>query len=251
MYNFICLLLLFLVSSICYGGTIDSSNSDNSYIEFGKKFTCVKSLVGQESVDKSKLYVASSVIIDKHWILTAAHVVDRLEEIYIIHNEEKFLISKVFVHKNFNINNFGEADIALGYSEKELKLEFYPVLYSDNDETDKICAIAGYGATGTLDTGISSYDGKLRAGSNKISYIYKDLLICVTDKNRSKLYLEILPASGDSGGGLFIDGKLAGIISGVIAIDKKTDSNYGDEGCFTRVSNHIEWINSIKNDQKE
>jgi hypothetical protein len=58
----------------------------------------------------------------------------------------------------------------------------------------------------------------------------------------SKTELEFLIASGDSGGGLFIDNKLAGINSCVMAVDKKPDSTYNDESGHTRISKFIGWI---------
>ena len=61
-----------------------------------------------------------------------------------------------------------------------------------------------------------------------------------------KTELEFLISPGDSGGGLFIDQKLAGIHSYVYATDGKSDSDYGDVGCSTRVSDYIEWIDKTK-----
>jgi secreted trypsin-like serine protease len=54
--------------------------------------------------------------------------------------------------------------------------------------------------------------------------------------------LEFLIASGDSGGGLFIDNKLAGIHSCVMTVGKNPQSKYGEESGHTRISNFIEWI---------
>ena len=57
--------------------------------------------------------------------------------------------------------------------------------------------------------------------------------------------LEFCAANGDSGGGLFIDNKLAGINSMVLAADKKTNSDYGDECTHTRISSYKSWIDSL------
>ena len=54
--------------------------------------------------------------------------------------------------------------------------------------------------------------------------------------------LEFLICNGDSGGGLFIDGKLAGINSCVVATDGNANSDYGDETYHTRISELQEWI---------
>ena len=56
--------------------------------------------------------------------------------------------------------------------------------------------------------------------------------------------MEFLISPGDSGGGLFIDSKLAGIHSGVIE-DKpnKGKSKYGAVSLHTRISTYYDWIN--------
>jgi hypothetical protein len=51
-------------------------------------------------------------------------------------------------------------------------------------------------------------------------------------------------AQGDSGGGLFIGNKLAGINSFLMASDKQPDGTYGDESAFTRVSLYADWVES-------
>ena len=50
---------------------------------------------------------------------------------------------------------------------------------------------------------------------------------------------------GDSGGGLFIDNKLAGINSLVMSSDGKPDSSWTDESGHTRVSKFVSWIDKI------
>jgi hypothetical protein len=63
--------------------------------------------------------------------------------------------------------------------------------------------------------------------------------------------MEFLIASGDSGGGLFIDQKLAGINSCVMTTDGHTDSNHNDESGHTRISQHINWIESTINENEK
>ena len=41
---------------------------------------------------------------------------------------------------------------------------------------------------------------------------------------------------------VFIDKKIAGINSYVYATDGRSDSDFGDTGCSTRISDYIEWI---------
>lgn len=249
--RYILLIFVFLLSLQSQAGTTDPSVSDTKYLEYGKTFHCVYKICG--SYNDGKRFCASAVIIDPHWILTAAHVV-KDHKICIIHkNDKAHEVKKIFINKDFETDGFGIADIALGYVEEDIGLEFYPALYKENDEENKVCSISGYGLTGTFFTGANKSDDAQRAGLNHIDRIERDLLICSPSTKTSKKHteLEFLISSGDSGGGLFIDGKLAGINSCVLAIDKKPDSNYGDESGHTRVSKFIEWINRYKNEKKK
>ena len=237
-------LALFFISNCCLGGTIRPDSSDQNYLEYGKKFKFITRICGKyKSGDH---YCASAVAIKPNWILTAAHVVKNSETCFVtIEEDKKISISKILWHNDFDEEKYGTADIALGYSDESLDLDFYPSFYIDDNEVGKICSMSGYGLTGTFDTGTHISDNKRRAGSNFIDKIDKDLLICTPSKNNQKATeLEFLIGSGDSGGGLFIDGKLAGINSCVFAVDKKPNSTYSDESGHTRVSKYIEWINS-------
>lgn len=252
-------ILFFLLLIVCLpikAGTIDPNTADSKYIEYGSKFKCIYNICG--SYEDNGLYCASAVVIDPHWVLTAAHVVD-CSKICIVHQDDKaYRIDKIIVHNKFESKTFGYYDIALCYSANPIILDFYPKLYDDENEVGKVCSISGYGFTGNFNTGINKSDNIKRAGSNKIDKIEKGLLIC-SPSSFNRTELEFLIASGDSGGGLFIDGKLAGINSCVIADDKNTNSSYTDESGHTRISLYRDWINDnisayneiIKNETKE
>lgn len=242
------IILLFLLCQISIAGTIDPNTSDKKYIEYGKNFTYIYRLFG--NCKDGTVFNGSAVAIDKNWLLTAAHVVNQSELCLACNDDDSVIITDIIIPNQYQEKNFGIADIALCYVKHDLGLDFYPGLYIDNNETNKICSISGYGATGTFDTGIKIFDNKKRAGSNKIDYIDREMLICSASKH-NRTTLEFLIGSGDSGGGLFIDGRLAGINSCVLAGDKKTDSGYGDESGHTRVSLYVKWIQKIMKDKNE
>lgn len=227
-------------SLLCLSGTIDPNVSDNKYIEYGSKFNYILKLDGYNN--DNELMSASCVAINNEWVLTAAHVVKPMEICYIVYNDNNINIDKIIIHKDFCVERFGIADIAMCHLTQNINLDFYPDLYSDIDELNKICSISGFGATGTFDTGSKLIDGKRRSGSNIIDEIQEDLLVCSPSKDHKKTSLEFLIAHGDSGGGLFIGNKLAGINSCVMTIDKKPNSSYGDESGHTRISKYIPWI---------
>lgn len=235
----------FLILSIAISGTIDPTVSDDQYIDYGSKFTYVGRICGTDK-DGVK-FCGSGVAIDDHFILTAAHVVKGTQSSCFVLDSGTYNLSTVTVHKDFE-SKFGIADIAIGYSEKPFNLKFYPELYDNVDEEGKLCCIAGYGLTGNFKTGAKVSDNKKRAGSNIIDYISDDMLVCsVRNTDKHKTSLEFLIASGDSGGGLFIDNKLAGINSCVMATGHKTPSSkYEEESGHTRISKFIPWINKIR-----
>lgn len=233
------LILLFMVSIPVFAGTIDPNIQDSKYIEYGSKFHYVLKLCGKDR--KNRPFCASSVAIKPNWILTAAHVVEDCESCFVNINEKKICVEKVICHEKFNSNHFGEYDIALGYVKEDIALEFFPELYDKQDEVGRICSISGFGLHGTFNTGARNFSNNRRAGSNIIENIDRKLLVCTPSK-RNKTALEFLISSGDSGGGLFIENKLAGINSCVMATDGKPDSTYGDESGHTRISLYIDWI---------
>ena len=248
--------LLFIISllfpiTVCYSGTIDPDTPDTAYIEYAKDFQYVGLLCG--SYENGDMFCASAVAIDDHNILTAAHVVEGAKTCIFSLEEFPYKINTIIIHKDFgkkkHILDLTKADIALCYSEKPFGLKFYPDLYETSDEQSKLACIAGYGFTGNFISGANTHDGIKRAGSNFIDTIRDDsLLICSPSKRNHKDFtsLEFFIASGDSGGGLFIDNKLAGINSCIMATKSNPKSGYNEESGHTRISKFIEWIEKHK-----
>jgi len=245
MMKLILYMLIFCSICLSYGGTIDPLVPDNKYVKYAEDFHYIGKLCGTYK-DGTK-FCASAVAIDDHHILTAAHVVKNSDSCLVYLNNKEFCLTKVTIHKDFE-SKFGVADIAIGYSKEPFGLKFYPPLYSDTDEVGKKCSISGFGITGNFKTGAIISDNKKRAGSNIIDSIEEDMLICSPSsfKDPKRTSLEFMIASGDSGGGLFIGNKLAGINSCVMAIDKIPSSKYNEESGHTRVQKFIPWIEENK-----
>ena len=239
-FNIIKMSLLFIsAQGISLGGTIDPGIADSKYVDYGSKFKCVTKI--NATTEDGKRACASAVVIKPRWIVTAAHVVKNTSNINIEIDKKYYKVKEIFIHKDFEENNFGYHDISLGYLEENTNLDFYPELYSSSDEENKVAAICGYGVTGNFINGSNKSDGLKRAGSNKIDYIDKNLLMCSASR-RDRTALEFLISHGDSGGGLFIDKKLAGINSCVLSKKGSPNSKYEDESGHTRVSIYRDWI---------
>lgn len=239
---FLILFCFLLNSCVAISGTIDPENMDSSYISYAKNFTYVGRLIGRNK-DGSN-FSASAVAIDHHHILTAAHVIIDQKQTFVNFEKKQFFIHKFLIPKKFKNDRSGFGDIAIGYSKKSFDMTFYPPLYDKKDEINKVCCICGFGETGTFISGATKFDRKKRAGSNVVEKIYRDLLLCKPSANNSfnRTSLEFLIANGDSGGGLFIDGKLAGINSCIMSVDSHSLAKYNDESGHTRVSNFSDWI---------
>jgi len=240
----------FFINSI-NAGTIDPFTDDAKYVEYGKKIKYVYQLCGV--YQNQSLFCASGVAINDRWVLTAAHVIKNAKLCGLNNelNKETILVEDFFVHENFD-DEFGVADIGLVYLSKDLNLDFYPSLYDKDDEVGKLCCISGYGLTGTFFTGQIKGDNIKRAGSNIIDSIDKHLLLCSPSLIEGTTELEFLIASGDSGGGLFIDGKLAGINSCVFRNSTaRPKSAYGSDAGHTRISLYTDWIKKTIQQKKE
>jgi hypothetical protein len=235
----IILLSLSLINTTI-AGTIDPKSKDEDHISYGAKYNSVVVLC---SLKNEQLYKASAVIIKPQWILTAAHAVYDHHDHHIIYNDEKTFIDKIILPTDFNIKKFGYKDLALGRLSKQVVIDICPELYSKTDEIGQITSIVGYGDTGTFSTGSTIRDNLKRGGTNTIDYIENDLLVCSV-LNIPHTPMEFLIASGDSGGGLFIDNKLAGINSGIWNNNNTTKpkSTYSTQSGHTRISQFKNWI---------
>jgi hypothetical protein len=234
-------LFCFIVCSLCCAGTIDPNTPDDKYIQYGQKFSYIGLILGQKTDDSR--YSGSAVATKDRIIITAAHLFHESKQASIMINNKLIPIKIIVVHNNYDYNKFGKYDIAICLLSSSIDLEWYPDIYDDTNESGKICSLAGYGATGDFLTGARKSDGSKRAGSNIIDSSDPFLLFCSPSVRENKTELEFLIASGDSGGGLFIGNKLAGIHSGTIEEKKeKGKSKYGSISVHTRVSSHKDWI---------
>jgi len=245
-YSILSIIIFVGLSTFLNSGTIDPKVQDKKYIEYGNRHECVVRIAGKfkENNNIELPFTASAVIIKPKAVLTAAHVVQPSTESHIILNDKKIKILGFIIPNKYTDKELTQFDIALCILEEEAKINFYPELYDKDDEIGKVCSISGFGMSGTHISGININDNRKRAGSNIIENIFKGMLLTSVNTNK-KTALEFLIANGDSGGGLFIDQKLAGINSAIMTSDKKLDSNINDEGLHTRVSIHKKWIESV------
>jgi secreted trypsin-like serine protease len=244
---------ILLCMSMCHAGTIDPRVPDSKYVEYGEQHECVVPIYGdcecEDGGGKPHKFAASAVVLGPRWVVTAAHVVRGTSGVRVRVRGKEYAIRKVVVNKHFDPDKIGLYDIAMGNSEEDMELPFYPDLYEDKNEEGKVASMCGYGVTGTFGSGAVRSDNKKRAGSNVIDRIENHVVVCSLGTQRHT-NMEFMISHGDSGGGLFIDQKLAGINSFVSATDGKPNSDYGDECHHTRISIFAPWIRGNMNGEE-
>ncbi len=248
-YLILSLVILLGLSSDAISGTRNPNVPDAKYLEYGKLHECVVPVSGKmkiEGKEELSTFFGSGVIVRPRILITASHVIQDTESSYVIlKGDKKVKILGYVCPRADQEKEIGPLDIAVCLLEEEIKIDFYPKLYDKDDELGKLCSLSGWGMKGTWDTGIVNGDQKRRAGSNFVDKeLFKGMLVCSVDK-KPYTSLEYLIGTGDSGGGLFIDKKLAGIHSCIFTDDGKPDSNRADWSAHTRVSMHKKWIEEV------
>ena len=234
-------LLFSFMTATAFAGTRNPTVPDQKHVSYGEKFGSVAMLFSVREDDESEQR-ASCVIISPRHVLTAAHVVAGTDRWWIRHGGKDIPLTGISIKDGFSEDSVGDDDIAVGRLSTEVRLAYYPALYERDDECGKVASIAGYGMTGTFSSGSVGWDNLRRAGSNVIeSTSSRGLLIC--DAGGARLTeLEYCISPGDSGGGLFIGNRLAGVNSFVMSGKGKPRSTWGNESAHARVSVHREWI---------
>lgn len=258
------LLLVLCPLPLVSAGTIRHDRSDSSYTSLATSYPAVGRLTWST-------FICSATLIDEFWILTAGHCLD---EVGLSASDWTFDLTdsgggvhagaERFVHSGWVGDLTDGTDIALLRLATAETTVAPAAINTDTSEVGRTAAHAGYGRTGTGLTGMNAPSGTKRAGNNVIDLdgssvsgyndkvLFEDFDSGSAGDNWSgsatQLDLEYLIASGDSGGGLFIDfgsgDVLAGVHSFIGSVDTVTDADYGDIAGSTRVSSYASWITS-------
>lgn len=216
----------------------------------------------------------SGTVIHKNWVLTAAHCLTDAKSMGIALGKEDdwrfYEASSWVAHENFK-PMFGILDgwdIGLMRFDTDLDAPITP-LYSGNSELLSPIYDVGFGFTGDGYTGVQLIDYQRRAGTNIADGFWssegdgQQIIWADFDHPTEASYnrypldwttyddfatsLEILIASGDSGGGLFIEEGGQLYLAGVHSFNGETGDGifgYGDVYGSTRVSSFLGWIDS-------
>lgn len=225
-FNILLISLIIVYSYNAYGIVRNHKIDDQLYIDLAKKYNSVVRVETDNSF-------GSGVAISKNRIVTSAHNVKFKNNIKVINDYEEILVYDIIYHKDL--------DIAILKINKNLDNHtdgFYNTKY-----IGKEFDIVGYGYTGTGLTGASTRDFKKRAGVVRAESFKREFVECpfVSEDDPS---MGACAAKGDSGGGVFSQNKLAGIITYVTGEggDRAGDSTYGDRTGFIPINQVEEWI---------
>lgn len=237
------ILLLACMVASARAGTTDDAVPDAKYVAYGKEFA---THVGRLDVTRSSGIVAggSCVLVSDRAALTAAHVLTEYRSAVVVTAAGMRKVASIIRHPEYREDVFGRNDLAVVVVDEPFGLESYPALSDGTEKEGDTASIAGFGLTGRLSVGHTHSDGLLRAGHATISRFEDTVLVCPARSPGTPLPLCIAP--GDSGGPLFVAGKVAGIASHT---SKRYDgtatrSKDGEESCHTRVSLYREWLSA-------
>ena len=232
-----------LAATPLFAGTTDDATPDAHYVAYGATFKAYTARFKGTNREGREHY-ATAVLISPRWALTAAHVADGCTGVELTYGDgHKKPVARVVTHPEWT-DAIGWHDLALLEADGQFEAAYYPPLF-DGDERGKTASVCGYGITGRMSKGYDTSDGQLRAGCVVLERHEKACAVADIGA-RSPLPFGIAP--GDSGGPLFIDGRLAGINSYTASTSGGVRSRRGEESGHVRIALYREWIRSVVGD---
>ena len=169
---------------------------DKKYLELGEEY--------KESV----AYIAgcAATLIDKSWLLTAAHCVEGEEDDIFTarHVDTKYRVERIFIHPKFKRINNGVYDAALVQLKDPIEAGKPALLNQRKNEVGQQVIFVGRGTFGNGRDGLIRDDNKQRGATNTVSSANEHVIGFTFDKPDIATEYEGISGMGDSGGPAFV-----------------------------------------------
>jgi ankyrin repeat protein len=214
--------------------------SDQKYIKLGQQYRA--SIVQIEG--------CTGTLIDKYWLLTAAHcAAGREDQLFRAgHLDQTYRIESITIHPNYNAHDVSAYDIALIQLKEPITNGKPAKLYPFNNEKGKQVVFVGNGVFGNGRDGLIRQDFTLRGATNTIVELTDKTIGFTFDSPQNATVLEGISGPGDSGGPAFvtIDSQLYVVgVSSHQVINSFDEAHYGVNEYYTRVSTFFQWVTSV------
>ncbi len=213
--------------------------------------------------------ICAATAIHARWALTAAHCVHETslwqtlaaggEHAVRVGGRDR-QIDTAILHPDYDAERAASTDLAL--------LRFADVstmpaiaLQTEPSELGQIVTLVGWGFFGWGTTGREFSDGRIRMAVNRITAAGQRLEMRFDDPrqpNSEALPMEGTPGLWDSGGPALLGERgawrLAGVAVGELegeGFREETQGRYGAVAVYERVSNHLQWIESVLRENDE
>jgi len=212
-----------------------AAQSDNSTVTFLGRYK------GEDIV------LGTGSLIDKQWIVTAAHVANELTTGNKVQFKKDFYsIKNVIKHPLWKERHF-PYDIALVQLASSIEDATLAKLNPASTETGKIATFVGRGDFGNGLVGVVAADKQLRAAHNAVVGVQEQWLQFIFDRDANALPLEGISGPGDSGGPAYLVSINSVCLIGVSSWQNAESTNweegkYGVIEHYSRIAYFRDWI---------
>lgn len=212
--------------------------------------------------------VCVATVIHARWAITAAHCADETTLASTLRQGRQFavlvgnsprVVDRLVVHPRYNPNSPTDVDLALIRFVNASSTPLPMPLQIEQNELGQVLNLLGWGFFGLGTTGRQYDDGRLRLAQNRVTVADGRLRVVFDDPRDTRdkaLPLEGTPGLGDSGGPALMETSagfsLAGIAVGELEgadFSEETQGKYGSIAVYERISQHINWIESVVSGQ--